>query len=64
MSSLVFFVGILYFSEYRSFASLGRFMPRYFILFGVMTNESVSFISHSDLSLLVYRNERDFFSMY
>ena len=39
-------------------------MPSYFILFGVMENESVSLISRSDLSLLVYRNEKDFFSMY
>ena len=48
------------FLEYRSFASLGRFIPRYFILFDVMVNEIVSLISLSDLLLLVYRNARDF----
>ena len=45
---------------YRSFASLGRFIPRYFILIVAMLNGIVSFISFSDLSLLVYRNARDF----
>ena len=46
--------------SYRSFASLGRFIPRYFILFDVMVNEIVSLISLSDLLLLVYRNAKDF----
>ena len=40
--------------------SLGRFIPRYFILFDVMVNGIVSLISISDLLLLVYRNARDF----
>ena len=44
---------------YRSFASLGRFIPRYFILFEVMVNGIVTLISLSDLSLLVYRKGRD-----
>ena len=30
------------FSDYRSFASLGRFICRYFILFDAMVNEIVS----------------------
>ena len=42
--------------EYRSFASLGRFICRYFILFDVMENEIVSLISLSDTSLSMYRN--------
>ena len=42
------------------FASVGRFIPRYFILFVVMVNGIASLISLSDLSLLVYRNARDF----
>ena len=46
--------------EYRSFASLGKFIPRYFILFDVRVNGTISLISLSDLSLLVYRNLRDF----
>ena len=40
--------------------SLGRFIPRYFILFVAVVNESVSLISLSDFSSLVYRNIRDF----
>ena len=45
---------------YRSFVSLGRFIPKYFILFVVMVNGIVSLISLSVFSLLVYRNARDF----
>ena len=41
-------------------SDLGRFIPRYFTLFDVMVNGIVSLISFSDLSLLVYRNARDF----
>ena len=36
-------------------------MPRYFILFEVMGNGTVSLISFSDLSLLVYRNAVNFY---
>ena len=43
-----------------SFVSLGRFIPRYFILYVAMVNGSVSLISLSDFSSLVYRNTRDF----
>ena len=60
LSSLISFISILQFLEYKSFASLGRFASRYFILFDVMVNYIVSLISLSDLSLLVYRNARDF----
>ena len=45
---------------YRSFVSLGRYMPKYFILFVAMVNGIVSLISLSIFSLLVYRNARDF----
>ena len=45
---------------YRSFVSLGRFTPKYFILFVAMVNGIVSLISLSVFSLLVYRNARDF----
>ena len=41
--------------------SLGRIIPRYFILFVAMVNEIVSLISLSDFSLLVYRNASDFY---
>ena len=39
VSSLISFINILQFSEYRSFVSSGRFIPRYFILFDMMVNE-------------------------
>ena len=47
MLSLISFISILEFSEYRSFASLGRFVPRFFILFVAMVNGIVSLISLS-----------------
>ena len=41
------------FSEYRSFASLGGFILRYFILFDSVVSEIASLISLSDSLLLV-----------
>ena len=43
-----------------SLVSLGRFIPKYFILFIAMVNGIVSLISLSVFSLLVNRNARDF----
>ena len=46
-----------------SFVSLGRFIPRYFILFDEMVNVIISLISVPDLLLFVlfvYRKPRDF----
>ena len=60
VSSLISFISVLLFSEYRSFASLGRFIPKYFILFVAMVKGIVVFISLSELLLLVYMNSRDF----
>ena len=40
--------------------SLGKFIPRYLILFVAMVNRIDSLISLSDFSLLVYRNASDF----
>ena len=45
---------------YRALVSLGRYIPKYFILFVAMVNGIVSLISLSVFSLLVYRNERYF----
>ena len=45
---------------YRSFVSLGRYTPKYFILFVAMVNGIVSLIFLSVFSLLLYRNARDF----
>ena len=58
--SLISFISGLLFSEYRSFVSLGRFTPRYFILLEAMVNGIASLISFSAFSLLVYRNAINF----
>uniref|UniRef100_A0A8C9BDZ5 Uncharacterized protein n=1 Tax=Phocoena sinus TaxID=42100 RepID=A0A8C9BDZ5_PHOSS len=60
LSSLISFISVLQFSAYSSFVSLGRFFPRYFILFVAVVNGSVSLISLSDFSSLVYSSARDF----
>ena len=61
VSSFISFISVLEFSAYRSFFSLSRFIPRYFILFFfAKVNGSASLISLSDFSSLVYRHARDF----
>jgi len=47
------------FSAYRSFVSLGRFIPKYFNIFvAAVKGLFPKFLS--DFSLVVYRNVRDF----
>ena len=60
VSSFISFTSVLQFSIYRSFVSLGKFIPKYFILFVAVVNGIVSLISLSDFSLLLYTNARDF----
>ena len=48
------------FPDSHFFISLGRFIPRYCVLFYVMVNGIVSFSPFSDISLLLYRNATDF----
>ena len=45
---------------YKSFLSLGRYTPKYFLLFAAVVNGIVPLISLSVFSLLVYRNARYF----
>ena len=47
VSSLISFNSVLQFFIYRSFVSLGKFIPKYFILFDAVVNGIVSLISLS-----------------
>ena len=44
----------------QAFFTLGKFIPKYFILFIAVVNGIVSLVSLSDFSLLVDRSARDF----
>ena len=41
VSSSVSFVGVLQFLVYRSFTSLVKFIPKYFIVFDAIVNETI-----------------------
>ena len=60
VSSSISFNNVLQFSVYRSFTSLVKFIPKYFILFVVIVNGIVFLVSPFVNSLLAYRNETDF----
>ena len=60
VSVFLSFFGFFQFSEYRSFVCLVRFIPRYCILFVAVISRIVSLLSLLHISLLVYRNARDF----
>ena len=57
---LNFFHQCLKFANYRSFTSLIRFIPQYFIHFDAIGTEIVFLTSLPDSILLVYRNATDF----
>ena len=60
VSSLISFFSILQFSEYRSFTSLVRLIPRYYISLVALANGILFLISVSDISLFIYKNVIDF----
>ena len=53
MSSFIPFTCALYFYVYSSFVSLGKFIPRYLILFVAMVNGIDSLTYLSDFSLFI-----------
>ena len=57
---LISFNNVLEFSAYKSFVSLSRFIPQYFILFNAVVNRIISWISTLDLILLVHTKATDF----
>ena len=56
-AAAVSFINVLYFSAYRSFTSLVRFIPKFF---WCDFKRDFFFLSLSDISLLVQRNATDF----
>ena len=60
MSSLISFISVLYFSLYSPFVSLGKFIPKYLIIFVAMVNGIDSLVSLSDFSFSLYRIASDF----
>ena len=59
VSSLIYFISVLQFSEYESFASLSRFIPSYFTIFDTMVNGIVSLMPLFNF-FIMYKNARDF----
>ena len=61
--SFISFFSVVQFSEYRSFTSLVRFLPRYFIFLVAVANGTFFLISVSYISLLVYKNAFHFLTL-
>ena len=57
-----FFHHCFEFFSVRIFHPLVKFFPKYFIVFNAIMNR-ILFIYFSDISLLVYKNETDFFML-
>ena len=55
----LWFLSLVSYNFNSSFVSLGKLIPRYLILFVAMVSGFDSLISHSDFSLLIYRNPSD-----
>ena len=54
--SLISYINVLWFSSHRSFTSLVKFIPRYFILIDAIVNEIVFLFFFFDSLVLVYKN--------
>ena len=63
VSSSISFRSVLQFLGYRSFTSLVRFILRYLMLLGALINGIDSLISLSSVSLLVCKNDIDFWAL-
>ena len=63
LSSSISFNNVLSSSAYRSFTSLVKFIPRYFIISVVIANGILFLISLLASSLLVIRNSTDFYML-
>ena len=57
------FINILQFSGYKYFTYLVKFISTHFIIFDAIVNEIIFLISFLDSSLLVYRNETNFYML-
>ena len=56
VASLISFINVFYFSEYRSFTSLFKFISRYFVLSDAIVSGIFFVTALSDSLLLVYRD--------
>ena len=57
---LISFISVLKLPLYKSFTSLVKFIPKYFILFDATVKGIIFLISSLDSLLFVYKNATDF----